>query len=112
LFDQWKSSAEWPTLYQLNRANPGERLCVVSNCRVFAEGVDVPALDAVLFAAPRTSGPDIVQIIGRAIRPHPHGTDHKALVIVPVLLPSDADDTAAGPSGLADRCSPHRRVCR
>lgn len=74
---------------------PGENLCVVSNCRVFAEGVDVPALDAVLFAAPRTAGPDIVQIIGRAIRPHPGGTDHKALVIVPVLLANDSDDTAA-----------------
>lgn len=76
-------------------AKPGKRLCVVSNCRVFAEGVDVPALDAVLFAAPRTSGPDIVQIIGRAIRPHPAGPGHKALIIVPVLLPSDADDSAA-----------------
>jgi len=74
---------------------PGKRLCVVSNCRVFAEGVDVPALDAVLFAAPRTSGQDIVQIIGRAVRPHPDGPEHKALVIVPVLLASDADDSAA-----------------
>lgn len=76
-------------------AEPRDRLCVVSNCRVFAEGVDVPALDAVLFAAPRTAGPDIVQIIGRAIRPHPNGPNHKAMIIVPVLLPSDADDTAA-----------------
>lgn len=76
-------------------ANPGDRLCVVSNCRVFSEGVDVPALDAVLFAAPRTAGPDIVQIVGRAIRPHPNGAHHKALIIVPVLLASDADDSAA-----------------
>lgn len=75
--------------------NPGKKLCVISNCRVFAEGVDVPALDAVLFAAPRTAGPDIVQIIGRAIRPHPSGHHHKALIIVPVLLANDADDTAA-----------------
>ncbi|MCT7372655.1 DEAD/DEAH box helicase [Mycolicibacterium llatzerense] len=81
-------------LTKLAHPDPDE-LYVVSNCRVFAEGVDVPALDAVLFAAPRTSGPDIVQIIGRAIRPHPHSTDHKALVIVPVLLASEADDTAA-----------------
>lgn len=76
-------------------AEPRDRLCVVSNCRVLAEGVDVPALDAVLFAAPRTAGPDIVQIIGRAIRPHPNGPNHKATIIVPVLLPNDADDTAA-----------------
>lgn len=76
-------------------ADPGDRLCVVSNCRVFAEGVDVPALDAVMFAAPRTSGPDIIQIIGRAIRPHPHGPNRKALIIVPVLLVGDADDNEA-----------------
>lgn len=76
-------------------ATPGDRMHVVSNCRVFAEGIDVPALDAVLFAAPRTSGPDIVQIVGRAIRKHPRGTHHKALIIVPVLLAGDADDTAA-----------------
>lgn len=77
-------------------AHPDEgELCVVSNCRVFAEGVDVPAIDAVLFAAPRTSGPDIIQIIGRAIRKHPSRPNNKALVIVPVLLSSDADDNAA-----------------
>ncbi len=76
-------------------ANPGDRLCVVSNCRVFSEGVDVPALDAVLFAAPRTAGPDIVQIVGRAIRPHPNGANHKALIIVPVLLAGDDADTTA-----------------
>lgn len=69
-------------------ADPGESLTVVSNCRVFAEGVDVPTLDAVMFAAPRSSGPDIVQIIGRAIRTHPDGT-RKALIILPVL---DYDD--------------------
>jgi len=69
-------------------ADPGQGLTVVSNCKVFAEGVDVPALDAVMFAAPRSSGTDIVQIIGRAIRTHPDGT-RKALIILPVL---DYDD--------------------
>lgn len=70
------------------------RLTVVSNCRVLSEGVDVPALDAVLLAAPRTSGPDIVQIIGRALRPHPSAPGRKALVIIPVVVPDDTDPTA------------------
>lgn len=69
---------------------PDGDLRLVSNCRVLAEGVDVPALDAVVFAQPRTSHPDIVQIVGRALRPHPSGPDRKALVVVPVVV--DADD--------------------
>ncbi|MEB3023401.1 MULTISPECIES: DEAD/DEAH box helicase family protein [Mycolicibacter] len=70
-------------------ANPGDRLSIVSNCRVFAEGIDVPELDAVMFAAPRTAAPDIIQIVGRAIRPHPHRRHQKALVILPVFDHTD-----------------------
>ncbi len=85
--------------------HPGDHLAVVSNCRVFAEGIDVPALDAVMFAAPRTAGPDIVQIVGRAIRPHPHRRHRKALIILPVLdYPddnADLDTKAARTSYLA-----------
>ncbi|MFB9779624.1 DEAD/DEAH box helicase family protein [Rhodococcus baikonurensis] len=82
------TASSWRTRAINALANPGESLTVVSNCKVFAEGVDVPALDAVMFAAPRSSGPDIVQIIGRAIRTHPDGS-RKALIILPVL---DYDD--------------------
>lgn len=63
-------------------------LHVVTNCRVLSRGVDVPALDAVLLAEPRTSGPDIVQILGRAMRRHPGDPNRKAVIILPVL----ADD--------------------
>lgn len=69
-----------------------DALGVVSNCKLFAEGVDVPALDAVLFAGPRTSSPDIVQIVGRAMRPHPGGKDRKALIILPVI--DNVDDAS------------------
>lgn len=75
-------------------ADPGDDLVVVSNCRLLAEGVDVPALDAVMFAAPRTGAPDIVQIVGRALRPHPAGHHRTALVILPVLhRPHDTAST-------------------
>lgn len=75
-------------------ADPGDDLVVVSNCRLLAEGVDIPALDAVMFAAPRTGAPDIVQIIGRAVRPHPGGSDRRALIILPVLhRPDDTTST-------------------
>lgn len=44
---------------------------VVTNARVFGEGVDVPALDAVFFADFKGSSTDIAQQIGRAVRRQP-----------------------------------------
>ena len=41
---------------------------ILSNARCLSEGIDVPALDAVLFMEPRTSLVDIVQAVGRAMR--------------------------------------------
>lgn len=59
---------------------------LASNCRVLSEGVDVPALDAVVFAQPRTSAPDIVQIVGRALRPHPTQHSRQAVIVIPVII--------------------------
>ncbi|MFL0579596.1 DEAD/DEAH box helicase family protein [Dietzia sp. 179-F 9C3 NHS] len=73
-------------------AHPHGRLSVVSNCRVLAEGIDVPSLAAVLLAAPRTSSPDITQIVGRALRRHPEHPERKALIVLPVV--QDVGDTA------------------
>lgn len=69
---------------------PGDRMTVVSNVRLFGEGVDVPSLDAVLFAAPRTSTNDIVQIVGRSLRKNPDNPAAKALIVLPVVF----DDTS------------------
>lgn len=80
---------------------PGEgaerELVVASNCHVLAEGINVPGLDAVMFAEPRGSTPDIIQIVGRALRNHPRKTREqrlreRALVIVPVLVEDENDD--------------------
>lgn len=49
--------------------NPGQRTCrVLSNAKCLTEGVDVPALDAVLFLQPRKSIVDVVQAVGRVMR--------------------------------------------
>lgn len=69
---------------------PEDRMTVVSNVRLFGEGVDVPSLDAVLFAAPRTSTNDIVQIVGRALRKNPNNPEATALIVLPVIF----DDTS------------------
>ncbi len=93
--------------------NPGKELAVVSNCHVLAEGVNVPALDAVIFAAPRSSTPDIVQIVGRAMRRvlDEHGRVVRrppALAIVPVVI----DDNEIDDVDSAVARSSHRAAWR
>ena len=63
---------------------------LITNARCLTEGVDVPGIDCVLFADPRRSAVDIVQAVGRALRPAPG--KQFGYVIVPIL--HDADATA------------------
>jgi len=51
------------------KADAPENTCrILSNARCLSEGVDVPALDAVLFLNPRNSVIDVVQSVGRVMR--------------------------------------------
>ena len=56
---------------------------LITNARCLTEGVDVPDIDCVLFADPRRSAVDIVQAVGRALRPSPG--KKLGYVIVPIL---------------------------
>lgn len=59
---------------------------ILSNARCLSEGVDVPALDAVLFMHPRNSVVDVVQSVGRVMRLNP-GKDY-GYIILPVAVPA------------------------
>jgi superfamily II DNA or RNA helicase len=61
---------------------------LITNARCLTEGVDVPGIDCVLFADPRRSAVDIVQAVGRALRPAPG--KKLGYVIVPILHGTDA----------------------
>ena len=50
------------------REDKDEVCRVLTNARCLSEGVDVPALDAVLFLEPRKSQVDVVQAVGRVMR--------------------------------------------
>ena len=51
------------------RQEPAEGVCkILSNARCLTEGIDVPALDAILFLHPRKSDIDVVQAVGRVMR--------------------------------------------
>lgn len=65
------------------------RPAVLNNVRVLNEGVDIPTIDSVAFAAARNSVIDAIQAIGRALRQQP-GAGKKATLIIPVYLPDGA----------------------
>lgn len=63
---------------------------VVTNVRCLSEGVDIPALDAVLFLSARNSQVDVVQSVGRVMRTFGRGTaeeKHYGYIIIPVVVP-------------------------
>ncbi|MGO4519007.1 DEAD/DEAH box helicase [Dyella sp. 2RAF44] len=59
---------------------------ILSNVRCLSEGVDVPALDAVLFLTPRSSQVDVVQAVGRVMRKAPG--KQRGYIILPVVIPA------------------------
>ena len=66
---------------------------ILSNARCLSEGIDVPALDAVLFMSPRNSQVDIVQAVGRAMR-KAEGKSY-GYIILPVAVPTGVEPAAA-----------------
>jgi len=51
------------------KADTEDNVCrVLTNARCLSEGVDVPALDAIMFLHPRKSQIDVVQSVGRVMR--------------------------------------------
>ncbi|MFK8851325.1 Helicase associated domain protein [Streptomyces sp. Ac-502] len=68
---------------------PPDAWTVLTNVRCLSEGVDVPAVDAVLFTHPKRSQVDIVQAVGRALRRS--GPAATATVIVPIVVPDSGE---------------------
>ena len=66
---------------------------ILSNARCLSEGVDVPALDSILFLNPKKSKVDIVQAVGRVMR---KSQDKKfGYVILPVVIaPGESPEEA------------------
>jgi predicted helicase len=59
---------------------------ILTNAKCLSEGVDVPALDAILFLHPRKSQIDVVQSVGRVMRRAPG--KRMGYVILPVGIPA------------------------
>lgn len=74
---------------------PGDIPTIVSNVKLLGEGVDVPALDAVMFAEPRSSTIDVVQSVGRALRLGRSGVDQPATILIPLWIAAGESAEAA-----------------
>ena len=68
---------------------------ILSNVRCLSEGVDVPALDAVIFASARDSQVDVVQSVGRVMRsfkdPKTQEPKKYGYIIIPVVVPPNTE---------------------
>ncbi|MEU3411302.1 Helicase associated domain protein [Streptomyces sp. NPDC006658] len=62
---------------------------ILANSKLIAEGVDIPSVDAIVFADPTRSVTRCAQALGRALRLDVSGKT--ASLIVPVYIPSGAD---------------------
>lgn len=76
------------------KQDAGENTCrVLSNARCLSEGVDVPALDAVMFLNPRKSIVDIIQSVGRVMRKS-EGKKY-GYIILPIGIPAGVEPEKA-----------------
>ena len=73
----------------LKAETPEDTCRILSNVRCLSEGVDVPALDAVLFLTPRNSQIDVVQSVGRVMRSAPGKT--RGYIVLPVVIPANME---------------------
>ena len=80
------ASAKEVKLNWLKEEPPANTCRILSNVRCLSEGVDVPALDAVLFLTPRNSQVDVVQSVGRVMRNAPG--KKRGYVVLPVVIPA------------------------
>jgi len=73
----------------LKEATDNNECRILTNVRCLSEGVDVPALDAVMFLSARNSQVDVVQSVGRVMRRSP-GKKY-GYIIIPVVIPTNVD---------------------
>jgi len=66
-----------------------DKLALMTNAKCLTEGVNVPAIDCVLFADPKQSVVDIVQAAGRALRVN-EGKKF-GYIMMPLIVPDDIE---------------------
>ncbi len=83
----YNATARNAELSWLKEETDGDTCRILSNARCLTEGVDVPALDAIMFLHPRKSQIDVVQAVGRVMRKS-EGKE-RGYVILPIGVPAN-----------------------
>lgn len=93
--DAQTPASERARLIEELRQNPPQGTCrVLTNVGVLSEGVDVPALDAVVFLQSRSSPVDVTQAVGRVMRKAPG--KEVGFVVIPIVVPAfNVQDTSS-----------------
>jgi superfamily II DNA or RNA helicase len=76
------------TLAEFARTQPS----IVANAKCLSEGVDVPAIDSIVFVDPRQSVTSITQAIGRALRKPKGQKKGMSYIIVPTIINANNSD--------------------
>jgi hypothetical protein len=82
----YKTAGERKLLLDEFKAAPR---ALMTNARCLTEGIDVPAIDCVVFADPKQSTTDVVQAAGRVMRRAP-GKEY-GYIVVPIVVPEDME---------------------
>ncbi len=91
--DGTKNALDRKRLIEWLKGDTDDVCRILSNARCLSEGIDVPALDAVLFMSPRNSHVDIVQAVGRVMRKAPD--KEYGYIVLPVAIPPGVDPVDA-----------------
>ena len=87
-------SGEMPTNQRSSQMREfAETKGLMTNARCLTEGVDLPAIDCVVFTDPKRSKVDIVQAAGRALRLSPG--KKFGYILIPLIIPENENATEA-----------------
>lgn len=75
----------------LKRLKENKNCSIIANVKCLSEGIDVPALDGIVFIDPKGSEIDIVQAVGRAIRNPNKDIKKIGTIIIPIFIDYEDD---------------------
>jgi superfamily II DNA or RNA helicase len=67
------------------------KIAVAGNVYCLQEGISINSIDSVIMIDPRSSGPAIIQIIGRPVRLDKNNPNKVAKILIPVILEKNED---------------------
>ena len=84
-----KNSSVEKRIFDLENKFSKSKIGVVGNLYCLQEGISINKVDAVVMIDPRSSGPAIIQILGRPVRLDYNNPNKIATILLPIFIKSD-----------------------